>query len=108
MQIIQAYKGKIELTQSQKDVLLAKAKELKSLGFTHMLVEAFEPPFAEDTLLQYIAFNGEYTERAIVGKRGGLSNGLGVNNKAGYAIELGNALELVIENIDQFENVITL
>lgn len=107
MIIIQAYKGKFELTQSQKDVLFAKAKQLKSLGFTHMLVESFTPVFTEQQLLQYIATNGEYTERAIIGKKGGLSNGLGVNAKTGYSYKYGNDLEITISQLDKHQNVIT-
>lgn len=108
MLVIQQYKNKVELTQSQKDVLFTKARSLKAQGYTHMLVEEFTPMFTEQQLVQYIATNGEFTERAIVGKRGALSNGLGNNNKAGYSYTEGNDLEVVIQQLDKYEFVVTI
>lgn len=108
MLVIQQYKNKIELTQSQKEVLFQKAKSLKAQGYSHMLVEVFTPTFTDQVLVQYIATNGEFTERAIVGKKGGLSNGLGANNKNGYSYKEGNALEMTIQQLDKFEFVVTI
>lgn len=108
MLVIQQYKNKVDLTQSQKDVLFTKARSLKAQGYTHMLVEVFTPFRAEGELVQYIATNGEFTERAIVGKKGALSNGLGANNKKGYAYTEGNDLEVVIQQLDKYEFVVTI
>lgn len=112
MIIIQAYKGKFEITQSQKDALLAKAKELKIGGYTHMYVDVYVPVFAFESVLEYVAIktiDGQHvTQRAFVGKKGALSNGIGKNNKKGYAADYGNSLELVIENLDKFEHVVTI
>lgn len=108
MLVIQQYKNKVELTQSQKDVLFTKARSLKAQGYTHMLVEEFTPVYTDQQLIQYIATNGEFTERAIVGKKGALSNGLGANNKKGYAYTEGNDLDMVIQQLGEYEFVVTI
>jgi hypothetical protein len=110
MQIIQAYKGKFELTQSQKDTLLSQAKELKMLGYDFMLVDVFKPPFSDTYLTRYTAYcvASDFTRYADIGKRGALSNGLGVNTKKGYGMKQGNSLEYTIPNIGKFEHVVTI
>jgi len=108
MQIIQAYKGKFELTQSQKDALYQKACMLKKQGFKYMFVDVYVPMFASELVLEYVATDLENTERAFVGKKGALSNGLGKNNKKGYKYSQGNSLEYTIPNIDKFEHVVTI
>ena len=108
MIIIQAYKGKHELTQSQKDALRTKATTLKAQGFTHMFINVYTPVFSMDAVLEYVATDGEFTQRAYIGKRGALSHGLGKNNKAGYSHTYGNSLELTLTNLDKFEHVVTV
>ena len=108
MIIIQAYKGKSELTQSQKDALYSKACELKRQGYSHMYVNVYVPVFAGSEVLEYVATCGQYTQRAYVGKRGALYNGVGRNTKKGYSFESGNSLEMMLPNIDKFEHVVTV
>jgi hypothetical protein len=108
MIIIQAYKGKHELTQSQKDVLYKKACELKAQGYSHMFVSVHTLPFTDTPVCEYTAIDGTYSQRAFVGKRGGLTNGIGKHTKSGYKLEVGNNLEMVLPNIDKFEHVVTV
>jgi hypothetical protein len=108
MIIIQAYKGKTELTESQKNTLFSEALQMKKQGFTHMYVNSYVPVFACEEILEYVATDCERTRRAIVGKRGGLRSGLGENNKAGYSVALGNDLDMVINGLDKFEHVVTV
>lgn len=98
MQIIQAYKGKIELTQSQKNSLFAQAKEMKAQNYSVMFVECVVCSVSGVETLVYTAYNpiNDMSRTAIVGKRGGVS----CNGKTGYSIELGNALEMVIQQIE--------
>ncbi len=110
MIIVKAYIGKIELTASQKSALLEAAKDLKMLGYSHMFVDAYRPVFAEDLVLEYVAVknvgtDNEWSQRAFVGKKGGLSNGIGKNNKSGYGMSQGNSLEYTLPNIDKFVTV---
>jgi hypothetical protein len=112
MIIIQAYKGKFELTASQKSVLFAQAKELKMLGYSHMYVDVRTLTFSDELACEYVAIcnnkNGEYTRRAFIGKKGGLSHGIGRNNKSGYGVSQGNSLEYTLLSIDKFEHVVTV
>lgn len=105
MIIIKHYKAE-SLTKSQKDVLFTKAKQLKMQGYTHMYVTVYTPVFSGTEVLEYVAINSELTQRAYVGKKGGLSSGLGQNNEKGYGIESGNSLELVLQHIDKYNTVI--
>ena len=104
MIIIKAYEQGT-LTKSQQDVLFTKAKQLKLQGYTHMYVAVYTPAFSGTEVLEYVAINSELTQRAFVGKKGGLSNVLGQNNEKGYGIELGNSLEMVLTQLDKYVTV---
>jgi len=109
MIIIQAYKKDgYTLTDSQKKALFKQAKELKMLGYSHMLVQSFTPFRAEGELLEYIAITSDlvWTRRAIVGKKGGLSHGIGYNNRSGFIVTMTNDLEMILQQIELFKDVI--
>jgi hypothetical protein len=113
MIIIQAYKGKHQITDSQRKTLLDTANRLKRLGYAYMFVDVTTPVFSDTAVLEYVAVQinedgSEWTERAFVGKRGALSNGIGRNNKAGASLNRGNSLEYTIPHLDKFEHVITV